>query len=65
MLLEVRDRDDRVVARMVHCCLCETYVPLAKLRVFRGPGQRVPCCADCLAEFETWCEGRSAESEAA
>lgn len=70
MYMEVVGRRGRVVARFVCCCLCDEFVPLSQIDVFEGPGQRVPACTSCIAEFSSWCEGRSqvedpAEAEAA
>jgi hypothetical protein len=58
MLVEIIDRAGRLLGRFADCALCERCVHLRELVLFRGPGQELPACRPCVAEFESWCEGR-------
>lgn len=70
MRIEVLGANGVVRAQWVVCSLCGRLTLPHEMDVFEGPGQSVPCCLHCLAEFESWCEGRgfddaNAEAEAA
>lgn len=59
LLITVLGRSGRPLCSLAECALCEQLRRPEELDVFEGPGQSVVACINCLAEFESWCEGRS------